>query len=355
VFSLNRSVEGRASIQLRVPSVAMMDVLGAAVFVGAGAWTTWASVRSGGSAAPMVGLLLACGLVLVAARSMGSHARFVVPLGVLVAAAIVAARSRTGVLSSAPLSGPFEYLNADGAFYVQAAIAGLMLVASARPWPFRALAGVGAAFFAALPFIVHAVAAAWLVLVLPGIAILSATLAGARGARASVAVLGLLFVASLTASILLGSTYSRAAEPSLFQRAAIKTIDEDRLVLWHDAFVIMRDNPGTGVGPRRYEFVSPIASGNPDYRWAHHEFLQQGGEAGITGLVFLAVLFLWGFSRLWVVAKPDAITALSAASLAALGIHACLDYVMHFPAIPLVTAALAATGMIGDRSRSTLT
>jgi O-antigen ligase len=353
MFSLTQSDDGRASVQLRAPRVALLDVLGAALFLGAAAWTTWASVRAGGSAAPIVGLLLACGLVVVAARSIGSRARFIVPLAVLLAAAIVAARSRTGVLSTAPLSGPLEYLNADGAFYVQAAIAGLMLVASARPWPFRALGGLGAAFFAALPFIVHAVAAAWLVVVLPGIGMLSAIVAGARGARASVALFGLLFIASVTATILLGSTYSRTAEPSLFQRAAANTVEEDRLVLWHDAFVIMRDHPGTGVGPRRYEFVSPIASGNPDYRWAHHEFLQQGAEAGITGLVFLAVLFLWGFSRLWVVAMPDAITALSAASLAALGIHACFDYVMHFPAIPVVTAALTATGMIDELSRST--
>jgi O-antigen ligase len=325
--------------------VELLDASGVALFAAACAWTIWASVRSGGSAAPVVGLLVACGLVLVAARTVGSLARFIVPTAVLLAAVVVAAGSRTGVLSRAALSGPLEYLNADGAFYVQAAIAGLMVACCGRPWLFRALGGAGAGFFASLPIIVHTAAAAWLVLVLPAVALLSATLAGARGARASVALFGSLFVASVTVTIVLGSAYSRTAEPGLLQRAGATVVDEARLALWHDAFGIMRDHPETGVGVRRYAFVSPIGSSDPDYRWAHHEFLQHGAETGVTGLVLLAALFLWGFVRLWAVATPGRITALAAASLAALGIHACFDYVMHFPAIPVMTAALVATGM----------
>ena len=68
-------------------------------------------------------------------------------------------------------------------------------------------------------------------------------------------------------------------------------------------------------------------------------------------LVLLAALFGWGFARLWAIRAPDVVTALSAASLAALAIHASVDYVMHFPAIPLMTAALVATGMTGRTTR----
>lgn len=346
--SITRTIDARTSVQARGQASRILDVLGIALFASTAAWAAWVAGRSDGSAGPVVGLLLACGLVLVAARSLGSHARVIVPIGALVAAVIVAARSRTGILSTAPLSGPFDYLNADGAFYVQTSIAGLMLVSSARYWLVRILGGLGAVFFAALPFIVHAVAAAWLVVILPGIALLFIALSGARGARASVVLLGLLFIASLTGSIWLGGTYKQTADPSLVQQVAISAVEEDRLRLWNDAFVIMQDHPRTGVGLQRYAFVSPIGSRDPDYRWAHNGFLQYGAEAGVPGLVLLAALFLWGFARLFVVAAPGALTALSAASLAALGIQGCFDYVLHFPAIPIVTAALAATGMIGE-------
>jgi O-antigen ligase len=272
-------------------------------------------------------------------------------MAALIAAIIVAARSRTGVVSTAPLSGPLEYINADGAFYVQAAIAGLMVASMGRSTLVRAVGFLGAGFFAALPFIVHAAAAAWLVLVLPSVALASVLLTGGRGPRASVALFALFFVASLTASILLGSTYSKTAHKSVFQRAAMKAVDEDRLLLWRDAFVIMRDHPETGVGPRRYQVVSPIGSKDPDYRWAHNEFLQQGAETGIAGLAILAAFFLWGFARLWAVRAPGAVTALGAASLAALGIHSCVDYVMHFPAIPLITAGLVGAAMIDGNER----
>jgi O-antigen ligase len=233
---------------------------------------------------------------------------------------------------------------------VQAAIAGLMVACCTRPWPLRVLGAAGAAFFASLPFIVNTAAAAWLVLVLPAIALLAATLAGARGARASVALFASLFVASLTVTIVLGSAYSRTADPGVLQRVGRIAVDEDRLALWHDAFVIMREHPQTGVGVGRYAFVSPIGSRDPDYRWAHHEFLQHGAETGVTGLVLLAAVFLWGFLRLWAVPAPGRLTALGAAALAALGIHACFDYVMHFPAIPVMAAALVATGMTERRS-----
>jgi hypothetical protein len=327
---------------------AVLDAIGTLLISVAGVWILWTSALSGGSAVPGIELLLACGVLLLGARIIGSHVRLLVPMAVLAAAVIVAVRSTTGILSTAPLSGPLRYINADGAFYVQAAIAGLMVVSGARSWVLRFLGGLAAVVFGVLPFIVHALAAALLVVALPGISLVSAALGGASGARAAVALFGLLFIGSLAATIWLGGTYS-ASEPDLFQRAAASAVDEHRLVLWHDAFVIMQDHPGTGVGPRRYQVVSPIASKDPDSRWAHNEFLQQGAEGGIVGLVLLAALFIWGFSRLRAVGAASVVTTLGAASLAALGIHACVDYVMHFPAVSLTAAALVGTGMIQER------
>jgi O-antigen ligase len=321
--------------------------LGVFLFALAVVWMAWASVESGGSPVPGIELLLGCGLVLIAARTIGSRSRVFVPAAVFLAAGVVAARSKTGVLSTEPLSGPLAYLNADGAFYAQASIAGLMMASAARSWFLRGIGVVGAVVFAMLPFIVHALAAAALVVVLPVIALGAVAVAGAHGARASVAILGFLFAATLAATIVLGGSYSQSTGPT--ELASI--VDRARLTLWHDAFGFMRDHPATGVGPRRFQVVSSIARGNKDYRWAHNEFLQQGAEGGVAGLVLLALIFLWGFARLWVVRIPGAVTALGAVSLAALGIHACVDYVMHFPAIPLMAAGLVATGMTDRQTR----
>lgn len=351
MHSLTRPREDQTSPATRHRLRGLSDAVGIGLFAGAGAWMIWASAESGGSAARGIGLLLACGLALVAARSMGSRARLVVPAAALLAAIIVAARSKTGVLSTAPLSGPFEYVNADGAFYVQAAMAGLMLASSARPWLLRVLGAAGAGFFAVLPFMVHALAAAWLVLILSAIALGSSAVAGARGARVTVVVLGLAFVGTLGATILLGAQYRPSPEPNSLQRTALNVVEEDRLIFWHEAFSIMRDHPRIGVGPGRYQVVSPIARSDPDDRWAHNEFLQQGAEGGVIGLVLLALIFVWAFSRLWMVTVPDPVTALSAASLAALGIHASIDHVMHFPAIPIMAAGLVGIGMIDRRHR----
>jgi O-antigen ligase len=311
-----------------------------------------ASADSGGSAGPGIGVLMACGFAVLASRAIGSHARVVVPAAVFLAAVIVAGRSRTGILSSDPLSGPLQYTNADGAFYVQATVAGLMIAFITRVWLLRLVAVIGAGVFAATAFIIHAEAAAALVVVLPGIGLILATQSVAGGARAPVALFGILFVACVAATILLGATYSQTGNSNRLQDLAARTVDQHRLALWHDAFAIMRDHPVTGVGPGRFQFISPIALKNRDFRWAHNEFLQQGAEGGVPGLVLLAAIFVWGFARLWVVRTPDAITALSAASLAALGIHASVDYVMHFPAIPLMAAGLVATGMTAGRNRT---
>jgi O-antigen ligase/polysaccharide polymerase Wzy-like membrane protein len=334
-------------VSLRTPEglPPFLDVVGAGLFVCAPGWMALTTLDSGGSAVHGIGLLLVCGFVLVTVRIVGPSARLIVPAAALLGAVVIVAVSRTGVLSTAPLSGPLEYVNADAALYLQAAIAGLMLATGGRLLILRVIGGVGAAIFGVLPFAIHAAAAAWLVVVLPGIALLLHTVAGAKGARTAVAVCGFLFAASLLTTIGLGAAHS-PGEENILERAAAGAVDDNRLDLWHDAITIMQQHPLTGIGAGRYQVVSPIARQDSDRRWAHNEFLQQGAEGGFVGLAFLSLIFLWGFSRLWTVRSPDAFTALSAASLAALGIHACIDYVIHFPMVSIMAAGLVATGMI---------
>jgi O-antigen ligase len=342
----SQSGNGQAAIPSSERSATLLDAVGAGLFATVASLIVWARMSSGGSAAPVLALLAACGLVIVFARAVGPLGRLIVPAAGVLAAILVVAASRTSVVSTHPLSGPFGYLNADGAFYVQAAIAGLMLATSHNSRPIRVIGGTVAAAFAVLPFVIHSLAAAILVLLLPGTALGLTALWRAKGARACIAVLAAMFVTALGSTILLGATYSPQTEPTRLERAVFATVDRERVALWHDAFVIMREHPRTGIGPGRYQAVSPIAVRYPDFRWAHNEFLQQGAEGGVASLVLLVALFGWGFVRLWLVRAPDATTALAAASLAALAIHACVDYVMHFPAIPMIAVALVATGMI---------
>jgi O-antigen ligase len=205
---------------------------------------------------------------------------------------------------------------------------------------------LAAVSFAGLAFVVHVAAAQWLVIVLPPAALLPGVLAGAAGFRWAVAVLEGLLVAAVVVTTLLGASFGRGGETDSAQHVAGQVLSEQRLRLWHEAFAMMQSHPVTGVGPDRFQVVSPTAQRHPDYRWTHNEFLQQGAEAGIPGLLLLSTLFLWAFGRLWTVERAGPITALSAAALAALGLHATIDYVMHFPAVPIIAAALAGVGMV---------
>jgi hypothetical protein len=68
--------------------------------------------------------------------------------------------------------------------------------------------------------------------------------------------------------------------------------------------------------------------------------LQQGAETGLAGLLLVVGIFVWGFVSLRTAPTIDAVTVLGAVGLAALGIHASMDYILHFPAVPLTAAAL---------------
>ncbi|MGH9283670.1 MAG: O-antigen ligase family protein, partial [Acidimicrobiales bacterium] len=135
-----------------------------------------------------------------------------------------------------------------------------------------------------------------------------------------------------------------------------EVLDERRVLLWRDAAAIAHRHPIDGSGPGSFAALSPTARRDADARWAHSGFLQQGAEAGAVGMALLLAAFGWGFSRLWQAGMQGAFPALGALALAALGLHASLDYVLHFPAVPLVASALvgAATAPAAPRPAAAL-
>jgi O-antigen ligase len=295
-------------------------------------WILLAASFSGGRAAGAVGLVLAAGAAYMLGRLLGWQERTLGPVLLLAVALGVVVFSPREVLSAAPLSGPFGYLNAKAAFFVQASLAGLLLSFGSSSWAAWVAGVIFATGFALVVLATTSLAALGLLVGLPLVAL---TVSAWRGSRAAVATCGALFGIALLGTIALGARYEPAEAPVGPERV----LTERRLTLWSEALEITADRPLFGVGPGRFQEVSPTALADRDARWAHHEFLQLGAETGVAGLLLLVAVFVWGFARLFV-GPRDAVTALGAAALAALGIHACLDYVLHFAPVALAGALL---------------
>src|SRR4029078_8034799 len=102
---------------------------------------------------------------------------------VLVAAIAVAA-ALGPVVGGGPLDGPFGYRNATGTFYVQAAIAAIMVAGAARRTWLRVLAIV-----AAVPLAIVAAVDSWAAgMCLLTVVVALVGLAGARWVRVSIVV-----------------------------------------------------------------------------------------------------------------------------------------------------------------------
>jgi hypothetical protein len=69
-------------------------------------------------------------------------------------------------------------------------------------------------------------------------------------------------------------------------------------------------------------------------------------------LLILAVIGAL-YVRLWYAPNPRA-AVIGAFVLGAVGVHACVDYIFHFPAIPVTAAAIVASALGGSRSRLTV-
>ncbi len=328
----------------------MLDAVGVALLVASIGWTFVSAAASGGSAAPVAGLLLASAAALVVGRLLGSIRPSLVPAVVTASAAV--AMLLPGTFDRRPLEGLFGYANAAAAFFALASVAALMVACSARATGSRVAGVVAAIAFATVP-IARGSLAPTALLVLGPVALLVAR--DGRGVRLVVAGCAALFVLALLGTAWLGATTVVDEDRRSSEGVVERALSARRVALWHDALSLMTAHPVAGVGPGRFAEESAVARADVDARWAHQEFLQQGAEQGIVGLVLLVGLVLWGFAGLWVTGSADRVVALGAAALAVLAVHACVDYVLHFPAIPIACAALVGTAQaVGSRAASTV-
>jgi O-antigen ligase len=284
--------------------------------------------------------------LVIAAVLTGLH-RSTVPL-LIALIGVLTAFGVTGGHPSRSISGnPLIYSNASGSFYLLAFVAALMLFAQARGFAARAVTVVLAAVLAFATLL----AASWAASVLLVLPLAPLMLRIRLKARIWLAVMAGLFALALAASVTLGATFEHGELSPTVKRVVDQALSQRRPALWHDALWLIRDHPLWGVGPGRFAAESPIALSDSDARWAHNGFLQQGAETGLIGFGLLVLLFAWGFFRLWKSPSPDTVTALAGTALAALAIHACIDYVLHFPSLPLMAAALVSAG-VGRSART---
>lgn len=310
-----------------------VDVLVPAVALAAAGWTF--VVSGSGDPWPVAGLFVAVAIAVVVGRVGAAWRPWLPPIVVAVAVGTVVVAHLADLPDRRGFGGLLPYSNASAALLAQATIASAMVACVVR-----SSLGKRAAFVAVIAFGLLTLAegsrAADILLVLPAFALIAR-----RQERVVVAVCAALFVLALAVTMVLGVTYAPDERGSGLDRLVDSTLSERRPALWHDALELMAREPVLGVGPGRFAFESPIARSDRDAAWAHHGFLQQGAEGGVVGLVLAVGVFAAGFVyvlRSSPVAEGS--IGLAGAGLAVVGIHACIDYVLHFPALPIAVALL---------------
>jgi hypothetical protein len=338
-------------------TMSRLDVVGVGLMAAAVIWVYWSSRRTGAATAGAgVAALLAAGSIAFwAARLVCRHEPSGAPLAVVAFAAVLLLTGPGGIWTPEPLAGPCSYAAITGAFFAQATIAALMLASSRWPPALKGAAMTAAVVFASVPLVTKTWTAFIMLLVtLPAMAL---SHSGPQKARLAVAGCAGLFLAAVAGSLVLGSRYDfvdlgtkKANDASLAD--SYGGLSERRVALWSDAIDVMAENPGNGVGPGRFREVSPVVQTDRDEPWAHNDFLQLGAETGLVGFLLLVGIFLWGFARLSAVESPDTVVVLGAVALAVLGVHACVEYVLQFPAVVLGASALVGTAVgAGDPRR----
>lgn len=317
--------------------------MGVLLFGAAAAWATIAAAASGTSPAPMVGSILMTGLALGA--SWGVAVRWPTPaLAALVAGALLlVAADPASVVGADATQGPLGYANASAALYGVAVIAALLLALQVQTPPALAMAALAGVLFVWIVILLRSSA---VVLLVPAVVVAAIVATRVRGARAAVVLCGLVFVGALLATNIIGATQIGIGN-GVVDRTVRGALSTDRVLLWHEAIEITAAEPFLGVGPGGFASSSSIARSDSDLQWAHHEFLQAGAEMGIPGYVLVVALFAWGFAALWMTAN-GVLTAIAAAGLAIVGVHATIDYILHFPAVPLAIAIVVGTVIGGS-------
>jgi O-antigen ligase len=320
-----------------------MDRSGGLLALGLTCWLVGANLVSGGSPIGPVVLVAGVALAYVLGRSLGRWRRFVPASVVIVVTLVSFAFAWPDVIGHEPIAQPLGYQNANAALAVQAFVAASMIVVArnAVSTGIRILAAVVALSVLLVPIVVGASAAtAGVVLV-----VVVGSWAMLRGRRSIASLLVAGVVVVVTATVIAGTIYAGSNDDP--DRVEPTTAVATRVSLWADALGMVAAHPIVGIGSGRFADESPTARADPDRRYAHQEFLQTAAETGVVGGVLALILFIWAIA--WTASRGTPEGAVVAAGVAALAVHASVDYVLHFPIVPIAAAALVG-GALARRS-----
>jgi hypothetical protein len=320
------------------PSLRPIDVYGIVLLVALVLWVWFASWRQGGDAAPLVGLLLAVGLLAASGRWATYFHATVVPALLAAGVAVYALLAGDGLPQGL---GPDDSEQAAGALFAVATGAAALVTLRARwLWP-RISFGLLTLALTSLTWNA------------------GSRIATVIAAAALLTMLGLLVLpmqerrwlvvwpALVAVLVLLGSvTVAAFTEP---EPGDLGDPDPTLVTRWAAALDGLTESPlyGSGRG-----VVDPDLEGlDRTSGWAHHEPLQVAAETGLVGGLLLLALLWWALA--WV-ARPGGGPGSAVAGLVIAGsiAHACLAPIWHVPAVSFALAVLAGAASLrgGDAS-----
>jgi len=170
--------------------------------------------------------------------------------------------------------------------------------------------------------------------------VLLCSLAAARMRRRALGLTGL----ALAAALVTGATWAIAenALPDGLTASLEGQLTQHRVLLWHDALRLARQDPALGVGPGRYGELSPTVTQSllPDGK-PHSAALQQAAEQGVIGVALLAAVFCWVLYALWRTPRPTPIALTAGAALTALAAIASIGNALSFTTVTAGAGLLA--------------
>lgn len=318
----------------------MMDLAGMGLVVVTMWWGHRVTRAAGGDPSALIrfgGAVVATYLIVRTVRQASVCAP---PVAILVAVALLSMWpvAAAGTPRTGEAFGALSYANASAALYLLAAVSGLVLTRTAQSRTGRDLATV-AVVAVVVAVLASGSVAAIVLLALPAIAF---RVRDPRSARILLALGGAVLLTAVASTWWIADRFEPADDGSR-ERVVVRALSPERLSYWSEALDLAAEHPVTGVGAGRFRDLAPSARGNVDAVAVHNEYLQAAAELGVVGLFLLLALMGWGFVRL-AVSAHDPAAALAGAGLAALGVQASIDYVLHAPAVVLVLVALLATG-----------
>ncbi|MPY57290.1 O-antigen ligase family protein [Streptomyces spongiae] len=158
------------------------------------------------------------------------------------------------------------------------------------------------------------------------------SLAAARMRRRGPGLVGL----AVAAAVVTGASWA-VAEDALPDGLTVSLegqLSPHRVGLWRDALAMVHQEPVLGVGPGRFEDLSPTVAQSlaPDGK-PHSAPFQLAAEQGLLGVALLATVFCWVLYALWQAERPTPVVLTAGAALTALAVVAAVGNALSFTTV----------------------